>query len=243
MVWDADGLARLDRGETLGIWEQYYAQVARHYGFNDEQKKVAERIYTQYSSKYRQLLADNSQDIDEYRAELTRLNQDQSEESISQVASLAGQANTRAGELRGKRGSWLGQIDAMWKGYERDLNNLAVENNQARRGFYPIGRPGRRFLDSVGVDGIVRWFDVTVGVLLVLGLFTRATSIVAALFLLSVVATQPPWVAGAAPTYYQVNLMLACLVLAATGAGRFAGLDTFIHYLRFWCCPPKRTEK
>ena len=238
MVWDSDGLSRLSRGETLDIWEQYHAQVGNHYGFSDEQKKRAEHTYKQYSGVFRQFLADNRLDIDEYRMELTRLNDDKHDSSITEVASLAGQVSTRENELRGKRGPWLSAVGKMWTDYERDLNELA-DDSQARHGYYPIGKPGRRGLDSVAVDGIVRWLDVSIGVLLILGLFTRVTSIVAALFLLSVLATQPPWVAGAAPTYYQANLMFACLVLAATGAGRYAGLDTFLHYLRCWCCPPK----
>ena len=42
-----------------------------------------------------------------------------------------------------------------------------------------------------------------------------------------VIATQPPWVAGAAPTYDQMIELAGLLVLAGTGAGRWAGLDYF----------------
>ena len=64
---------------------------------------------------------------------------------------------------------------------------------------------------------------------MILGLFTRLASLVGALFLLSVMATQPPWVAGANTTYffYQLVEVAALLLLAATSAGRWAGLDGF----------------
>ncbi|MCA9155434.1 MAG: hypothetical protein KDA38_11635, partial [Planctomycetales bacterium] len=86
-------------------------------------------------------------------------------------------------------------------------------------------------------------FDLTIGLLLIVGLFTRFVAVAGAVFLGSIVLTQPPWVADAAPTYYQVNLMLALLVLAAVGAGRFAGLDFLLGALRHRCCPPKQETK
>jgi hypothetical protein len=48
---------------------------------------------------------------------------------------------------------------------------------------------------------------------------------------LSVIASQPPWVTGAAPTYYQIVEFAGLLVLAGTGAGRWAGLDYFGYLL------------
>ena len=73
-----------------------------------------------------------------------------------------------------------------------------------------------------------------VGVCLLLGLFTRTASLVGALFLLSVMLSQPPWVAGAmspVPYYYQLVEFAALLFLAAVGAGKWAGLDFIIQGL------------
>jgi hypothetical protein len=53
------------------------------------------------------------------------------------------------------------------------------------------------------------------------------------------VGTQWPGSPGAIDTYYQVIEMFAMLVLAAFGAGRFAGLDFFFEWLWLRCC--KRT--
>jgi uncharacterized membrane protein YphA (DoxX/SURF4 family) len=69
----------------------------------------------------------------------------------------------------------------------------------------------------------------SVGVCLLFGFFTRLASTVAAIFLFSVITTQPPWLAGAVPTMFQTIEMAALLVLAATAAGRWAGLDFFTH--------------
>ena len=66
-----------------------------------------------------------------------------------------------------------------------------------------------------------------VGLCLLLGLFTRTAAIAGAVFLLSVIATQPPWIATAEPTINQTVELAGLLVLAGTGAGRWLGLDFF----------------
>jgi hypothetical protein len=47
------------------------------------------------------------------------------------------------------------------------------------------------------------------------------------MFLLSIIATQPPWLPTAEPTIYQTVELAGLLVLAGTGAGRWLGLDYF----------------
>nr|WP_261361674.1 DoxX family protein [Aeoliella straminimaris] len=80
------------------------------------------------------------------------------------------------------------------------------------------------------IDTVVTWLTLGVGVLLILGLFTRLAAIVGAGFLLSIISTQPPWAEGVLPTIklltaYQGIEFVALLVLAAIGAGTWAGLD------------------
>ena len=89
---------------------------------------------------------------------------------------------------------------------------------------------------AMSVDTIVAYLHVCVGACLMLGLFTRTASVAGALFMLSVVAAQPPWVAGAQPMYKESVEMLALLALATTGAGRFAGLDYVIGGMLAGCC-------
>lgn len=66
-----------------------------------------------------------------------------------------------------------------------------------------------------------------VGICLLLGLFTRTASIVGALFLVSVIASQPPWISDPELTIHQTVELAGLLVLAGTGAGRWLGLDYF----------------
>jgi uncharacterized membrane protein YphA (DoxX/SURF4 family) len=81
------------------------------------------------------------------------------------------------------------------------------------------------------IDSLVIWGLIAVGACLIVGLFTRLAALAGAVFLLSIILTQPPWVSGTVDTYNQVVEMLALLALATTTVGRWAGLDYFIHLL------------
>jgi uncharacterized membrane protein YphA (DoxX/SURF4 family) len=134
---------------------------------------------------------------------------------------------------------WLKQIDAMWAGLERDLNEIATDE-QARRGQLALSLPARMPpFDTVFIDQVIPTFDLIVGILLILGLFTRLTSLAGAGFLAMIIATQWPGAPGAIPAHYQIIEMAGLLVLAAVGAGRFAGLDFLLNALRVRCFPPK----
>jgi uncharacterized membrane protein YphA (DoxX/SURF4 family) len=75
---------------------------------------------------------------------------------------------------------------------------------------------------------LVKWTVILVGIFLLCGLFTRFWSLIGVGFLMSVVTSQWPGWTGATPTYYQVVEIFALLVLCATAAGRYAGLDFFV---------------
>src|SRR5690606_29539649 len=127
-----------------------------------------------------------------------------------------------------------------WADYESSINALATDEQYAASGPLKLERLGRRALDSMAVDRIIPYFDLAIGVLLVLGLFTRVASAAGAAFLASVVLSQWPLSPDATPIYYQSVELCGLLVLAGTAAGRFAGLDYFLHLARMKCCPPKQ---
>ena len=60
------------------------------------------------------------------------------------------------------------------------------------------------------------------------GLFSHTAALGGAAFLLLVVSTQPPGVAGSSPAHSQLIELCGLLVIAGTGAGRIAGLDFFL---------------
>jgi thiosulfate dehydrogenase [quinone] large subunit len=89
-------------------------------------------------------------------------------------------------------------------------------------------------------DLITMWGLTIVGLLLVLGLFTRLASLGAIAFLCLFYFATPPWVGYfyAIPSegsYLIVNKNIvevgAAIVIFATGSGKFAGLDRLVHGL------------
>ena len=239
MVWDADGLARLDAKETEALWSHFRERVVRIYAFDESQTKKAEEIFRRRINQLETHFDDYKRDIQEYRLGIARRDAYRADDGRTQVASLSGQLNRIEGELSAKRSELIKPIDLIWDGYEGELNALAVEG-QRHRGPISIDRPGRRTLDSRTIDKIIPYFDLTLGLLLMIGLFTRTAAVAAGLFLCSVVVSQWPGTPGAVPVWPQLIEALALFVIAATASGRAAGVDFFVGLCRAWCCHGKQ---
>ncbi len=89
-------------------------------------------------------------------------------------------------------------------------------------------------------DQITMWGLTIVGLLLILGLFTRLSSLAAIGFLVMFYAANPPFVGyfyslPSEGSYLLVNKNLvelgALIVIMVSGSGRFAGLDRIVHGL------------
>lgn len=200
-----------------------------------KQAVQARRILAEEIEIMQAYFADNQEEIKEYRQQLERRERNQAP-SIVEVASLRGQADKIEADLRKDRAKLLGPINALWDDYERAITSLANDDQIEKYGLLPLPRPGAPLVGTDLINSVVPWLDLAIGVLLVLGLFTRVASIAGALFLASIMLTQWPGAIGAQPIFYQFNLMLALLVLAATGAGRWGGLDFFLSLACSRCC-------
>jgi len=152
-------------------------------------------------------------------------------ETALYVDSLRYQVDTITSDRKKKLYGWYAAIGNMWDAYEGQINALATEDQIKAAGSAAPVVAARQFDQPFSalkiINRVIPWFDTIVGVLLILGLFTRLASGAAALFLLSVILTQPPWIPGTAPTYFYAIELAALLVLFATCAGRIGGLDFF----------------
>lgn len=241
LLWDGDGRARLDQPGTHEAWDNFRQRVVKHYRFDEKQAEQAQIVFDTRRDQLDEFFAENQEEIAMYFKGLERRDKYRRSAERREVSSLRGQAEQIEQELKVKAGPWLAALDRMWEEYERDMNALATPE-QAQRGKLALKRPGRKLLDTVFIDQVIPTFDLVVGILLIVGLFTRIVSLAGAGFLAGIILTQWPGAPGALPTYYQVIEMFALLVLAATGAGRFAGLDFFTSLLWRRCCLSK-TEK
>jgi uncharacterized membrane protein YphA (DoxX/SURF4 family) len=235
LVWDSDGRLRLDRDATMMSWAVFREQITEHYGFSEDQKVQAQENYIKAVEQYDWVLSENASNLEEFilgRDRITKLDTDAHEKQMRDgVSSLGGQRETIRREWRQKGASALRQIDTIWGSYESAQNAVASEEQAAAERPLRLVPPPTNLIDTSIVDPIVPYFDFAIGLCLLFGLFTPVAALAAAGFLGSVFLSQLPPGTGPGSSNYQLVECMACLVLAGTGAGRFAGLDFFLHLI------------
>ena len=235
LVWDYDGRFRLNREATMLTLATYREQIAAHYGFDEPQKARAQQNYADAMERHKWVLEQNAVELEEYelgRERIARLDTDARERQIREgVSSLGGQRDTIRREWKQKAAPALAQIDQIWDSYEKAQNEVATSDQLASNGTFRLVKPRTYHIDTSEIDRIVPYFDMAIGVCLLLGFFTPLAALAAAGFLGSVFLSQYPPTTGPSSSMYQLVECMACLVLAGTGAGRFAGLDYFLHLM------------
>lgn len=242
LVWDYDGSVRTDVEKTKMWWAQFRDRVGRHYGFDEKQTQLAQANYSNAVDRLNQVYLDEADAIEEFGLGIKRmesLNEDQSRDG---VASLGGQRDTIRRELIALGKPVFAKIDSVWDNYENAQNDLANEDQRLSNPPLSMGKPAIGLMDTNRMNKIVPYFDLAIGICLLFGLFTPLAALAAAGFLGSVFLGQFPPSVGPTSTYYQLVESMACLVLAATGAGRFAGLDYFFHLIvrKVWGTSPEK---
>ncbi len=240
MVADPDGYHKLNSEATLANWTNYRDRVARHYRFDETQVTQSEALLAKAEDRLKEFYNENEETLDEYTKQVERRDANSARPEREGMQTLQTHDARITGERMKLKGQLLSQIDALWKNVETDFNNVATsEQRQAAGGPLAIGKLSAPRPSSDCVDVIIPWFDVLVGLCLILGLFTRTVAVMAGLFLASVCASQWPGYPGAAPIYYQSIEMLALFALAAVGAGKVASIDALLCGCRS-CCRTKR---
>lgn len=154
------------------------------------------------------------------------------------VESLRSQIDSIRSEIQSVRGKHAVEIQGIWNGLEEEMNSYGLqlssplETGESLRRQVSLPKPFeiKPTTQLYWINTIVPYFDLTVGILLLLGLFSRITSLAAACFLLGIIVTQPLWVPGHDPKIiWNLVEFGALLVMSATVAGRFGGLDYFLH--------------
>lgn len=216
--------------QIVDDWRFLVQQYIIECGLDEEQKEAADRLYLQRKVQLLDYLEENSDAIVDYRHELARLAQLKQSPTADDVPYQKSRVAQKQGKTRATVDEWIRGVQEIEDALRNDLNALLTENQR------PLARLVRPHDTLATIDRIVPYWHLAVGALLLVGLFSRLAGLGAAAFLMLVVATQPPWVSGAADTYYQVVELFGALVLATIPTGRWAGLDFFIHWLFTRCC-------
>jgi uncharacterized membrane protein YphA (DoxX/SURF4 family) len=248
MVPDIEGRGRLDRGWVKDQLEAFRQRAEKHYGFDDAQSQRSQQMLTWRDRQVGAVLVDNKTEIADYLRELDRLNATAARGEARSMPSEQRYVFDKRAELAATIKPYLDQIDAIQQAYASDIAMLIAprENDSAalkalklrQQSAGPVP-PARTTLDLI--DGTTCWLVMLVGFCLMVGLFTRVAAACGAGFLLLVVLAMPalpnvyppahPSAGHALLINKEVIEMLALLVLAATPAGRWGGLDFFIYHL------------
>lgn len=222
-----------DGGGDVGSINAELQSVNQKVDALKKQVAEAELILSSAQRQLQTFLDTNSHEILEYFGGLDRLegfNRDgeNRDQVVEYVPSLRGQYAEIRSDLDKKRNQWIVEIEKIWDGLENDINGLAIEEQQSR-GPVVLSRPYQPKSSRIEfINKFIPWFDMIVGGLLIVGLFSRLASLAGGLFLLTVILTQPFWLPGSAPTFYQSIELAGLVVIFATCAGRYGGLDGII---------------
>ncbi|MDP6445988.1 MAG: hypothetical protein QF805_19525 [Pirellulaceae bacterium] len=250
LAWDTDGRARLgyaqtengpavDQKPTETQWNHYKERAAAHYGFTQKQKSRAGQAVKQRIVQLEQFVLLNEDDIVEYFHSLDRRERNRENPAYVELPGLQAHAKRIESESRKKGAPLIAEVDAMWVGLEDDIQRIAT-SAQRQLGQLELIRLGRQQMDSVEVDKLIPYFDMAIGMLLIVGLFTRIAAVAGGAFLASVVASQWPGSEGAIATWPQMIEMLALFALAGLAAGHYFGLDAAIHSTGRLLTTPRR---
>lgn len=222
----------LDKSEAYKDWQEQvvdgwwasYRRVAQHFGFDKKQEEAANKKTEVYVARLNDYLVQAADDLIAYRHNLY---QNKHAEPGPELPASAEANKIWQAALKVREWAKTSEKDMIG-----ELSRLATKE-QAELGALPP------VTDSiVTLDKIVIYSHLAIGACLILGLFTRVAFFGAGTFILTVVATQPPWAADAAPWLwgpqavgYQASIMLICFALAFSHVGRWGGLDFFVHKL------------
>ena len=222
--------------KILADWTALKEKFASDKSLNDEQRKSADEVFKKYELHLADFLAEESLAIETYQHELWRLEQAQQDPAHDEVPFEIDRIAEMQTAVNATPRKWVAEVKSLDQGFADEL--FAVLTPEQKES--AVGKRVQKVVENSETRRLERtnWTVALVvtgiGVCLLLGLFTRTAAVVGALFLLSVMLSQPPWVPGAmspVPYYYQLVEFAALLFLAAVGAGRWAGLDYIIQGL------------
>lgn len=212
-------------------------------GLSEEQRAAAADVFELRQLQLSDYLAEEALAMQDYRHQLWRLEHLQEKPEAAEVPFEELRVTQKQAELARTPQKWLGVVRQFDTEFAEELAGLLTEEQRANA----IANEVESAVTDPKASGLHRMnlavttLTLSVGLCLLVGLFTPVAAVAGALFLMTVMATQPPWVAGANTEffYYQLVEFAALVLLAVAGAGRVAGLDFFLCRLGSKCCGGK----
>ncbi len=238
-VKDADGRERLKLENTKKRIENRYQAFVDHYGFEDNQKQKAKPLKTD-AFKQAEALFNNEDFQNQKKLYLELLGEIEQFENMDNKPEYK---KERLYDMYVKKSQalndLLARVNAPMNQMEANLMWHCSKEQKDKYGEPPIPASQTEWIDWANMIGLT-----AVGVGLMLGLFTRFWAVCGAGFLAMYYFAMPPWPGlpsnPMAEGHYLIvnkNLieLIALLMIATTGIGRWGGLDAFLFRRRVKC--------
>jgi len=208
-------------------WRRLLDRRQRAAPLDAADRAAAEERLAAAADELRDHVAGIDDELAEHRRQLERLMGMERRPGVAEIPFERGRVAKKRAELAAQAAGWMADADAIGRKLVADWD-AALPSPEARRAAAAAAGPSALWR----ADRFVSWSLTTIGACLLAGLFVKFNAIGGALFLASVVASQPFWVPGAQSTYDQWVEMAALLAIAALPVGGWSGLD---HFLVRWC--------
>lgn len=222
-------------------WTAFKDKVVAEYKLTDEQAQKAQELLDVYIVSARTYVTEEEDAIAAHFASRERFVENP-DGSIGDNHATHQQERdwTKEREYRVEVHKWLKDLDGMGKDYQKAVWNLMTEEQQAKgqfsQGWNPLSWPRDQQINFA-----VTYALTAIGLCLMAGFFTRLAALGGAAFMLNVVLTQPAWPGIYPPDPAVVGHaliinkdfveMVALFLVATSAAGRWGGLDFFVHHL------------
>lgn len=213
-------------------------------GVTDEQAAEAAELFESRHQQLADFLLEDSEAIVDYQHELWRLENLESQNGANDIPFRAERVAVKRSETGGLGGRLVTEVGGIERGFVTDLMGVLTPEQRANASLsekVETVLTDPKAIQLERMNWMVTFLIIGVGVCLLLGLFTRLAAVGGIVFLLSVMATQLPWVPGARAEsfYYQLVEVMALLTLLVSGPWRLPSLDGVLRGLWCQCCGAK----
>lgn len=214
------------RESVARSWRDLLAERTRRLPLGADARAAAEKSLAAAEADLAEYVESIESDLAEYRLQVARLAAAARQPGAGAIPFERERVSKKRAELAGQAAGWMRDVDGIRARLVSAWDVHLPANADRGRVSAPAPTPLWK------ADRFVSWSLVTIGACLVLGVAVKFNAMGAAVFLASVLASQPFWVPGAQPTYNQWVELAALLVIAALPTGGWSGLD---YFLKPWC--------
>lgn len=224
---DAVAAAGRWQESVLKGWRELLARRTKLVPLSADARAAAEKSLEAAQAELAAYVASIEEALVEYRLEVQRLAVMQEKPGATAIPFERERVAKKRSELAGRAANWMNDAEAIGQKLVADWDRQLGSDADRRRAADAV-EPTALWK----ADRFVSWSLVTIGACLVLGILVKFNAMGGALFLTSVIASQPFWVAGAQSTYDQWVELAALLAIAALPIGGWSGLE---YFLKQWC--------